>query len=97
MASSLNRSSNPILLYYISIIFKFSCSLALELFFKGNSLPVLKLLVSFLSNLEKVMKRDRTAYLYFLDNKVLQLVNLIIKSKAVEATFFIVPNRALIS
>jgi len=43
------------------------------------------------------MKRDRTAYLYFLDNKVLQLVNLIIKSKAVEATFFIVPNRALIS
>ena len=60
MASSPDCSSNPILPYCISIVFKFSCSPALELFSEGNSLPILKLLVYFLT-LEKVMKRDRIA------------------------------------
>ncbi len=76
-------------------MFEFSCSLALGLFSEGSSLPFPKLLVSFLSNLEKTVKRNGIVYLYFLDNKVLQLMKLIVKSKAVEATFSAVFDRAL--
>lgn len=96
MASSHDHSSNPILPHGISVVFKFSCSLALELFSEGNSLSLLKLFVSFLGNLENIVKRDGIVYLQILDNKVLQLVKLIVKSKAVEATFFAVPNRAFV-
>ncbi len=58
MASSHDCSSNPILPCGISIVFEFSCSLGLEVFSEGNSLSVLELLVSFLSDLEKIVKRD---------------------------------------
>ena len=94
-ASSHDCSSNSILSYCIFTVFKFSCGLTLELFSEGSSLPFPKLLVNFLDNLEKIVKRDGIVYLHFLDNKVLQLVKLIIKSKAVEATFFAVSDRAL--
>lgn len=72
-----------------SLLSKFSCSLALELFSEGNSLSLLKLFVSFLKT-----AWDRLSA--FLDKKILQLVKLIVKSKAVEATFFAVPNRAFV-
>lgn len=96
MTSSPDCSNNPILPYCISIVFRFSCSLILELFSKENSLLVFKLLINFLNNLKKVVKRDIIAYLHFLNNEVLQLVKLIVKSKTVEVTFFAAPNRALI-
>ena len=96
IASSHGRSSHLILPYGIFIVFKCSCGLTLELFSEGNSLPAFKLLVGCFGNLKKIMKRDETVYLCFWNYKVLHLVKLIVKSKAVEATFFAVPNGTLI-
>ena len=96
MASSLDCNSNSILPYCIFIVFEFSSSLTLAPFSEESSLPSLKILVNLLDNLKKIVKRDEIADLHFLNSKILQSVKLIIKSQAVEATFFAVSDRTLI-